>query len=117
MNHDWIVCVSAEDTDNQSTYILENVTRYEIEGHFASLMKNPVFIEYGISPSKEGAEFPYRIHDSLMTPVKNGKILTDLVDALSKIFRLIEHSKFPLMIGNYIKSKLPLNEVHNLAKF
>lgn len=86
MNHDWIVCVTAENPDDQSTYILENVTRYEIEGHFVSLMKNPVFIEYGISPSKEGAEFPYRIHDSLMTPVKNGKRFTDLVDAMVRTF-------------------------------
>ena len=49
--------------------------------------------------------------------MRDKNTLTDLVDALSKIFRLIEHSKFPLMIGNYIKSKLPLNKVHNLAKF
>ena len=86
MNHDWIVCITAEDPDDQSTYILENVTRYEVEGHFASLMRNPVFIEYGISLSKEGAEFPYRIHDSLMTPVKNGKTFTDLVDAMVRTF-------------------------------
>ena len=43
--------------------------------------------------------------------------IIDLVDALSKIFRLIEHSKFPMMIGNYIKSKLSLDVVHNLGKF
>lgn len=86
MNHDWIICVTAENPDDPTTYILENVTRYEIEGHFASIMRNPVFIEYGISKSKEDSYYPYRIHDSLMTPVINGKMVTDLVGAMIRTF-------------------------------
>lgn len=88
MEHDWVICITAEKTDDPSTYILENVTRYEIEGHFASIMKNPVFIEYGISPSTEDKKYPYRIHDSVMTPVENGRMLTDLVDSMIRSFDL-----------------------------
>lgn len=86
IEHDWIICVTAKNPDNPDTYILENVTRYETEGHFASIMKNPVFIEYGISPAKKRAQFPYRIHDSLMTPIENGRMFMNLVDSMIMIF-------------------------------
>ncbi|MGN0369513.1 MAG: hypothetical protein ACI4EW_03105 [Butyrivibrio sp.] len=86
IKRDWIICVTANNPDDPATFILENVTRFETWGHVASIMENPVFIEYGISPSKEGSQFPYRIHDSLMTPVKNLKMLTDLVDFMIRSF-------------------------------
>lgn len=84
--HEWIICATAKNPDDSSTYVLKNVTRYEIDGHFVSLMKNPVFIEYGISPAKNGSLYPYRIHDSLMTPVMNGKMLSSLMDAMIETF-------------------------------
>lgn len=50
---------------------------------------------------------------TLMMRDKN--TITDMVDILSKIFRLVEHSQFPIMVGKYFKSKL-INSVHNLIK-
>lgn len=86
MQHEWIICATSENPDDPSTYILENVTRYEIEGHFATLMEKPVFIEYGISPAKNDSKYQYRIHDSLMTPITNGKQLMDLIQGMVDLF-------------------------------
>ena len=49
----WFICCTAEKPDDMSTYILENVARYETEGGIANKLNNPVFIEYGISPATE----------------------------------------------------------------
>ena len=84
--HEWVICVTAKDSSDLSTYVLENVTRYENDGYFASIMMNPVFIEYGISPAKNGSQYPYRIHDSLMTPVNDIETLTSLIDAMIETF-------------------------------
>lgn len=85
MGQSWLICCTAEDPDDFSTYIFENVTRYETDGYFANTLKNPVFIEYGISRS-EGGNYPYRIHDSIMVPVRNEKMISTLLDSMIKIF-------------------------------
>ena len=85
VEHEWLICCSAENPEDVKTYVLENVTRYEIEGHFADIFKNPTLIEYGISQST-GGEYPYRIHDSLMSPIKNGKAVSDFINSMLEIF-------------------------------
>lgn len=85
MKHEWLICCTAKNPDDFSTYIFENVTRYATDGHFADMFKNPVFIEYGISHSK-GGKYPYRIHDSLMLPITNGDMIFTLVDSMIKTF-------------------------------
>ena len=83
---EWIICATAENPDNSLNYVFENVTRYESKGHFASLMKNPVFIEYGISLAPNEAQYPYRIHDSLMTPVIAGNMFNRLLNSMIEMF-------------------------------
>lgn len=85
MKHEWIICCTAENPDDFSTYILENVTRYDKDGHFADMFQNPVFIEYGISHSNDG-NYPYRIHDSLMVPITNREVISNLVDNMIETF-------------------------------
>lgn len=88
MQQRWLICCTASDPDDIKTFILENVTRYEREGHFADLFGNPVFIEYGISAAV-GGKHPYRIHDSLMLPIKDGSLLKTLINNMIKTFDVI----------------------------
>ncbi len=83
--HAWLICCSAQDPDDFSSYVLENVSRYEVEGHWANTFHTPVFIEYGISPSVDG-NFPYRIHDSLMQPIINGENFMSITEAMLRTF-------------------------------
>lgn len=85
MGHSWLICCTTEDPDDFSTYIFENVTRYDTDGYFANALKNPVFIEYGISRSESG-KYPYRIHDSLMVPVTNENMISTLLNSMIKTF-------------------------------
>lgn len=88
VQHEWLICCTAEDPEEVSTFVLENVTRYEIEGRFEEIFKRPVFIEYGISKAVDGV-CPYRIHDSMMCPIKNGKALSDIVNSMIRTFDVV----------------------------
>ncbi len=89
----WLICCTAKDPDNMSTYILENVSRYEAEGEIANGLNTPVFIEYGISPAIEG-DYQFRIHDSVMAPILNEDMIDKLIDSMLKTFDvfIIEHN-------------------------
>lgn len=88
IRHDWLICCTTVSGDpNDPHIIFENVTRYETAGYFERKFRNPVFIEYGISPVIDG-DYQYRIHDSLMQPILNGKAVTDLVASMIKVFDL-----------------------------
>lgn len=83
--HQWFICCTAKDPDDFSTYIFENVTRYEEDGYFADMFKSPVFIEYGIS-RYESEKYYYRIHDSMMAPIVNSQLISNLIDSMIKTF-------------------------------
>ena len=89
----WFICCTAKDPEDMSTYILENVSRYETEGEIANKLDTPVFIEYGISPATEG-DYQFRIHDSVMAPMLNEDMIDKLIDNMVKIFDvfIIEHN-------------------------
>lgn len=121
LKQDWIICVTSEVPDDPSTYIMENVTRLEVTGHFASLMKNPVFIEYGISPAGNDTKYPYRIHDSLMTPVISREMLTDLVGAMIQTFdvfiiedKMVDRSNvYGKLLTDHAEEIVFINEIRN----
>jgi len=48
--------------------------------------------------------------------MRNKNTITDLIDILSKIFRLVEHSKFDINIGKYLKSKLQESDLISLIR-
>lgn len=88
IRHDWLICCTTVSGDPDDPHIIfENVTRYETEGYFEKKFQPPVFIEYGISSAIDG-DHQYRIHDSLMQPIFNGKAVTDLVASMIKVFDL-----------------------------
>lgn len=81
----WFICCSAGNPDDMSTYVLENVTKYEVEGHFADKLNKPVFVEYGISPAMDG-DYQFKIHDSVVAPILNEDMITKLIDSMLKTF-------------------------------
>ena len=66
----WLIGCMADDPHEWSTYTLENVFRYEGEGHWASFFGTPAIICHCISPAIDGP-FIYRLHDDEIWPIFN----------------------------------------------
>lgn len=85
----WLIGVSATDPDDPSTYVLETAIKYHVSGELVdALGSNPVFSEYGLSPSK-GGNYPYRLHDHISMPITYGAAITELARSITKTYDVL----------------------------
>ena len=81
----WLVCCQAENPDDIHSYVIGNVTRLELNGYFADKLNAPAFIEYGLTELGEG-ETKFRLHESMVAPVKSAEILSGAVQNMTAVF-------------------------------
>ena len=96
----WLIGCSATNPDDPKTCVMETVMKYHLDGPMVKQFNgNPVFVEYGISPAKEGS-YPYRLHDSLAMPILSGLDVTNLAKSIKETYDVL------LLDENYFDKNL-----------
>ena len=86
----WLICCTAKNPEDLSTYTLQNVSRLELNGIFADRFDAPVFVEYGLSEKKDTKEGEpkFKIHDSMIAPIKDSKVLVGAIHNMTELFNV-----------------------------
>ena len=101
----WLIGCMADDPHEWSTYTLENVFRYEGEGHWASSFGTPTLICHCISPAIDGP-FIYRLHDDVIWPIFNNNFeglihgIVDTYDVIVIEEGMVDRNRIYGKLGN-----------------